>query len=180
SARLISRIGPGRVSPLPISSRPPPMDSHFSMAVTLVVVGLWASSRNSRFIPSSSVGLAQRGNQLLLAHGGAALDVLGPRLVQQLLLGLVFQRGGARASLAGGGGLFGRVAAVCGLGLLGFLLPRATTAVATAGLLVNRGPGAGFGLVLRHALALVTLLDMLRLALLLVGVLVFVALWHGS
>src|SRR5690606_9813715 len=111
--------------PLPMSSRPPPMDSHFSMAVTLVVAGLWVSSRNSRFIPASSVGLAQRRNQLLLAHGGAALDVLGPRLVQQLLLGLVFQRGGARARLARGSGLFCRVAAVSRLGLLGFLLSRA-------------------------------------------------------
>src|SRR5690606_24178339 len=150
------------------------MDSHFSMAVTLGVVGFWAISRNSRFIPSSSVGLAQCGNQLLLAHHGATLDVSGSRLVQQLLLGLVFQRGGARASLAGGSGLFRRVATVGRLGLLGFLLPRAATAVATARLFVDRSASAGFCLLVRNALALVTLLDVLRLALLLVGVLVFV------
>src|SRR5690606_26891798 len=74
----------------------------------------------------------------------------------------------------------GRLLAVVGLGPGTLGAPRPTGALAAAGLLVHRRPGAGLGFVLGNALGLVALLDVLGLALLLVGVFVLAASGHGG
>lgn len=81
------------------------------------------------------------------------------------------------------------VAGVCcppgRIGAGGFLLagrgaaPRAALLFTAAGLLVDRGPGARFGFLFGQAFILIGVLDVLGLALLFLGVLAFVAAWHG-
>src|SRR3984885_1444907 len=60
-----------------------------------------------------------------------------------------------------------------------FSSARAAGLLSTAVVLVDRGPGATFGLLLRNAAALVALLDMLRFPVLLVGVFRLVSPRHG-
>src|SRR5690606_35094004 len=99
-------------------------------------------------------------------------------------------------ALAGGSGLFGRGGpfggGTAGRGFAAFLATlaggRITGLVATAGagfvataiVLVDRGPGATLGFIGRDAPLFIALLDMLGLALLLVGIGGFVTLGHGS
>src|SRR5690606_22341158 len=119
-------------------------------------------------------------DQLLLAHAGASLDIPRAGFGHQLVLGLILQRSGARAGLAGSRGLFGRIAAVSGFAAGGLLLAGAARTIAATGLLVDGSPGTRLGFLIRDALAFVTLFYVFSLALLLVGVFVFIALWHDD
>src|SRR5690606_31490078 len=129
----------------------------------------------------SLTGLLQRRNQFILAHGRAAVDILGPRFLHELSAGL-FPAAGGRAGAGhaalGGHGPLCRLLAVIGLGLRALGASRSAGAFTAAGLLVDRRSGAGFGFLFGNAPGLVALLDVLGLALLLVGVLVFTATRH--
>src|SRR5690606_7575186 len=65
-------------------------------------------------------------------------------------------------------------------GGIAFLVAGATAAFASAGLLVYRCPGAGFGFFFRHSALFITGLDMFGFALLLGGVLGLFSSWHVS
>src|SRR5690606_14511082 len=126
-------------------------------------------------------GFLQRLDQLRLAHGRAAVDILGPRFLHELSAGLFPAAGGgagAGHAALGGHGPLCRLLAVIGLGLRALGASRSAGAFTAAGLLVDRRPGAGFGFLFGNAPGLVALLDVLGLALLLVGVLVFTATGH--
>src|SRR5690606_14311421 len=84
-----------------------------------------------------------------------------------------------RVALARPRSTMGRILAIGALGGGAFFLARATTAFAATGLLVDRGPGTGFALLLVDATLFVALLDVFSLALLLGGVLGFVSTWHA-
>src|SRR5690606_10400020 len=135
--------------------------------------------------------LAERAQEFVLAHLRASADVPLTGLLHQLVARHVgqgstsgFRRAGTgralvrRVALARLRRTMGRILAIGALGGGAFFLARATTAFAATGLLVDRGPGTGFGLLLGDATLFVALLDVFGLALLLGGVLGFISTWH--
>src|SRR5688500_11120754 len=71
-------------------------------------------------------------------------------------------------------------AALAGRGAVFLLAPARAALLAAASFLVDGGPGAAFGFLSFDATLLVTLLDVLGLALLLAAVTRLVAAWHGA